>query len=191
MSKYNALKIALKQYSEKSYPLYFEDFTYLGCEYVNNKDEKHSCICGKTNIKYLHSFKSEYNNDEFILGSSCVEELLYNIKEDYDEYTLQFQLLINHLEEKVKKAKDKSKNQQYCLICDNVKIRNCNYEDKNRKIFCKECYNKYSKTVKCITCKKSIKIEKDYYGNVKKLCKGCWCKSKNYKPKKQKLFMYN
>jgi len=139
----------------------------------NTFDKGFKCICGKKHLKNLHLFKHpKLEKEKLIIGSRCIEQvkLLKKVYEDNEGLKKKFDKILKKL-----KANEKILTHKNCLKCGELSItKDYEYENENRKHFCSNCIvNK--KYIYCYHCNnKTIKIEKDWYGNFKKYCYPCY-----------------
>lgn len=168
-AKFDCLIKSLEEITEKKFPACFYDWVYDGCEIIKNppdgsEPELGVCECGQTGLRTIHYFS--YEGHQIDIGSKCINK--------FSKYEGMENIVANcKVEEKKMKLTD-------CKICG--KEHSCDSKSKIllKTIACESC--RYVKTgkVKCLgKCGYNILLEKDYYGNYKKVCKICYKKIKN------------
>lgn len=181
------LELELVKLTEYTYPKclgYINYDRFEQAELDEDGSSQYKCLCGKKNLKDLHYFTHE--GEEFIIGSSCVLHFQDVINNDHHKYKdideLTKEQLDKHITKIINKMKknQKEKNNFVCKLCNqkNIKIKDISKIQYDYElIFCKSCYytTKYGAKISCKRCDdKSIKLVKDFYGNYKTLCYGCY-----------------
>tara|TARA_A100000171_G_C2118678_1_gene139434 strand:+ start:663 stop:1448 length:786 start_codon:yes stop_codon:yes gene_type:complete len=134
-----------------------------------------NCICGKSKLKHVHEVS--YNEEEYILGSECINSLkllsnLYDIIHLLTSEEIQSLNRMNGLYNELKLlSKKKCINYNSCLKRIDLK-KNCK-KDIMYKTYCSKCIISEDK-VKCNLCNDTIS-----YMVGKIICKKCELKKRN------------
>lgn len=161
--KFEALKTTLEKITGVKYPHCLSLFDYIGSEDIEDGEESATCECGQDNLRTKHIFM--YKGQSIIIGSKCVEKFGNNLN--------------NGIINKIKQFEE-DKKYKNCLICDEKNINiNTNHKNPIHSDICEGC-SKNNK-IDCLisTCKYRLPIEKDYKGDYKRLCWGCYKKKAN------------
>jgi hypothetical protein len=163
-NKFDCLIKSLEEITEKKFPECFYDWVYEGCEIIKNPQDLGICECGQIGLRTIHYFS--YESKQIKIGSKCVNK--------FSKYEGMENIVAKcKIEEKKMKLTD-------CKICG--KKYSCDSKSKIflKTIACEKCRYVRTGKVKCLgECGYNIPLEKDYYGNYKKVCKICYKKMKN------------
>jgi len=135
---------------------------------IDSGNLENNCVCGKQ-IRYLYYVT--YNNKEFILGSSCIQNIINKERENLDIKKFQKQLYNKCIGcKKFKIDKNKEVKNNICLkVCSSCRIG-------YNKYYCRKCkkYYTFDNNKKCLGCVARKERKKGIYK-----CIDCKCKMKN------------
>jgi hypothetical protein len=162
-NKFDILKTTLERITGLKYPHCLNAFTYEGSRDLDDCEPDETCECTQDNLRTIHIFM--HKGQSIIIGSKCIEKFENNLNLGIKNKIKQF--------ENDKKYKE-------CLICNEKNINiNTKHVNPIHNDICKDCSKNNKIDCMISTCPYRLPIEKDYNGNYKRLCWGCYKKKSN------------
>tara|TARA_R110002153_G_scaffold274315_1_gene448468 strand:- start:11933 stop:12763 length:831 start_codon:yes stop_codon:yes gene_type:complete len=153
------------------------------CVNKSKGEKKFMCLCGKAHLKNLHIFRHKNEDKQFVIGSSCINQV-EKLKDLYSgnlELKEKLEFIVGQLKQSEKKLTHNK-----CQKCGDFEVsrkeKKSYKNEKCEKLYCKSCLSitKYKNKIKCQSCyisiwagAKSSPYQKEY----NKECPKCWHKS--------------